>query len=225
MRRPTLRRAALGGHGRHADRMDATRPPRPAPGRSAPGPPGRGAPPPGRRGSCPGDAAPPGTPRVSPRPHVADHVTDEPAQLLKTVAGGQRPSPRGTAPGPTHRLPPDLPRPRRDTSTGRGFGELRSLRFSGGSDDIDLDATLDRLVEHPVPEDDDIIVRERIRTRRSVVLVVDTSGSIRGERVRTAAATVGALVRSWLATSSPSSPSGRMPPSSPLSASRCRRPR
>jgi Mg-chelatase subunit ChlD len=48
-------------------------------------------------------------------------------------------------------------------------------------------------VEHPVPEEEDIIVRERVRTRRSVVLLVDVSGSMRGERVRTAAATVGAL--------------------------------
>jgi Mg-chelatase subunit ChlD len=44
-----------------------------------------------------------------------------------------------------------------------------------------------------VPEDEDIIVRERISTTRSVVLLVDLSGSMRGERVRTAAATVGAL--------------------------------
>ena len=84
-------------------------------------------------------------------------------------------------------------RPRRDLSSRRGVGELVSVRYRGGSDDIDLDATLDHLVEHPVPEDDDIIVRERVRTRRSVVLAVDVSGSMRGERVRTAAATVGAL--------------------------------
>ena len=45
-----------------------------------------------------------------------------------------------------------------------------------------------------MPDDDDIIVRDRIRTRRSVVLAVDVSGSMRGERIRTAAATVGALV-------------------------------
>ena len=73
-------------------------------------------------------------------------------------------------------------------------GRVGDLPYRGGSDDIDLDATLDRLVEHPVPEDEDIIVRDRIRTRRSVVLAVDISGSMRGERVRTAAATVGALV-------------------------------
>ena len=63
----------------------------------------------------------------------------------------------------------------------------------GGSDDIDLDRTIEQLVEHPIPEEDDIIVRERVRTRRSVVLLADVSGSMRGERVRTAAATVGAL--------------------------------
>jgi Mg-chelatase subunit ChlD len=37
------------------------------------------------------------------------------------------------------------------------------------------------------------VVRERVRTRRSVVLLADVSGSMRGERVRTVAATVGAL--------------------------------
>ena len=86
-----------------------------------------------------------------------------------------------------------IPRPRLADTCRRGVGELASVRYRGGSDDIDLDRTIDALVEHPVPEDDDIIVRERIRTRRSIVLLVDVSGSMRGERVRTAAATVGAL--------------------------------
>ena len=86
-----------------------------------------------------------------------------------------------------------VPRPRRDASARRGAGELSSVRYNGGSDDIDLDRTVEQLVEHPVPEEDDIIVRERVRTRRSVVLLADVSGSMRGERIRTAAATVGAL--------------------------------
>jgi Mg-chelatase subunit ChlD len=86
-----------------------------------------------------------------------------------------------------------LPRPHRSASGSRGTGELASVRYRGGSDDIDLDATLDHLVEHPVPDDDDIVVRERVRTRRTVVLAVDISGSMGGERVRTAAASVGAL--------------------------------
>jgi Mg-chelatase subunit ChlD len=86
-----------------------------------------------------------------------------------------------------------VPRPRRDVTVRRGIGELTSVRYRGGSDDIDLDRTVEQLVEHPVPDEDDIVVRERVRTRRSVVLLVDVSGSMRGERVRTAAATVGAL--------------------------------
>ena len=86
-----------------------------------------------------------------------------------------------------------MPRPRRDTTARRGIGELASLRYRGGSDDIDLDRTVEQLMEHPLPEEDDIIVRERVRTRRSVLLLVDVSGSMQGERVRTAAATVGAL--------------------------------
>lgn len=86
-----------------------------------------------------------------------------------------------------------VPRPRRDMTARRGTGELASVPYRGGSDDIDLDRTVEQLAEHPVPEEEDIIVRERVRTRRSVVLLVDVSGSMRGERARTAAATVGAL--------------------------------
>jgi Mg-chelatase subunit ChlD len=119
-------------------------------------------------------------------------VTDEAAQLGEAAADGERdPETLRRARQIAARLA--VPRPRRDVTARRGVGELASVRYRGGSDDIDLDATLDQLVEHPVPEDDDIIVRERVRTRRSVVLAVDVSGSMRGERVRTAAATVGAL--------------------------------
>jgi Mg-chelatase subunit ChlD len=84
-------------------------------------------------------------------------------------------------------------RPRRDPRARRGLGELESVPYRAGSDDIDLDRTLDVLAGQPTLEDDDIVVRDRERTRRSVVLVVDVSGSMKGERVRTAAATVGAL--------------------------------
>ena len=84
-------------------------------------------------------------------------------------------------------------RPRRDATSRRGIGELGSLPYRGGSDEIDLDRTIEVLAERPVPEDEDIVVRDRIRTKRSVVLAVDVSGSMKGERVATAAATVGAL--------------------------------
>jgi Mg-chelatase subunit ChlD len=86
-----------------------------------------------------------------------------------------------------------VPRPRTDRTARRGIGEVTSVPYRGGSDDIDMDRTLEQLTEHPVPEDEDIVVRERVTTTRSVVLLVDLSGSMRGERVRTAAAAVGAL--------------------------------
>lgn len=86
-----------------------------------------------------------------------------------------------------------LHRPAHGRGQRRGTGELVSVRYREGADDIDLDRTLEVLAEKPFPEDEDIIVRERVRRRRSVELVVDVSGSMRGERIRTAAATVGAL--------------------------------
>ena len=86
-----------------------------------------------------------------------------------------------------------LPRPPRDQRSRRGVGELASLSWSGGSDELDLERTLEAIAGIPHPESTDLVVRERVRQRRSVVLVVDVSGSMKGERVRTAAATVGAL--------------------------------
>ena len=53
-------------------------------------------------------------------------------------------------------------------------------------------------------EDEDIVVRDRIRTRRSVVLAVDVSGSMKGERLQTAAA---AVVNGPMAMSSSPNPS------------------
>ena len=86
-----------------------------------------------------------------------------------------------------------MPRPRGDRTARRGRGDVASVPYRGGSDDIDLDRTLELLAEHPVPADEDIVVRDRVTTTRSVVLLVDLSGSMRGERARTAAAAVGAL--------------------------------
>jgi len=87
-----------------------------------------------------------------------------------------------------------LARARHDRTERRGAGPLRSVRYSGSSDEIDLEATLERLVESSRLSEQDIVVRERRQTRRSTVLAVDVSGSMSGERARTAAATIGATV-------------------------------
>lgn len=84
-------------------------------------------------------------------------------------------------------------RRRRDTHARRGAGALESVPYGYRGDDIDLDRTLEVLAERPRPEATDIIVRERMSSRRAVTLIVDVSGSMRGEKVRIAAATVAAL--------------------------------
>lgn len=123
----------------------------------------------------------------------AGGVTGEPAELVTVPADGPGPDPAVLATARRIAARLAVPRPRREATARRGAGRLTSLPYRGGSDDVDLDRTIEVLAEHPVPEDEDIVVRERVRSRRSVVLAVDVSGSMRGERIRTAAATVGAL--------------------------------
>ena len=90
---------------------------------------------------------------------------------------------------PTGQRPPERPRPPHPD----GSGQLVSRPYRFGSDDIDLDRTLEALTEHPVPR--------RHRHRRARTDAQPASGrphrrrvgSMRGEKVRIAAATVGAL--------------------------------
>jgi Mg-chelatase subunit ChlD len=132
--------------------------------------------------------------RPAQRPGSGDPaITDEQGKLTDVTDGQVTPDPETLRRARQIATQLAVPRPRRDTTARRGVGELASLRYRGGSDDIDLDKTVEQLIAHPLPDEDDIIVRERVRTRRSVLLLVDVSGSMRGERVRTAAATVGAL--------------------------------
>ena len=129
--------------------------------------------------------APPGTTRPG--------LTDEAAGTAPPEDGGSGPDPQVLARMRQIMARLAVPRPRREAAQSRGGGTLASLPYRGSADEIDLDRTLEVLAERPVPEDEDIIVRDRIRTRRSVVLAVDVSGSMKGERLQTAAAAVGAL--------------------------------
>lgn len=126
---------------------------------------------------------------------TASGTTDEPADLialadLATESSVDRVT-QQRAREIARRL--SVPRPPRDRRPRRGVGELTSTPWSGGSDELDLERTLEAITGNPHPEATDVVVRERVRQQRSVVLVVDVSGSMKGERVRTAAATVGAL--------------------------------
>jgi Mg-chelatase subunit ChlD len=86
------------------------------------------------------------------------------------------------------------PKPAGGRSRRRGPGLVESQRYRWASDDLDLDRTIEVLAELPMPSAEDIVVRERLRRASHVVLVIDVSGSMRGERLSTAAATIGALV-------------------------------
>lgn len=134
-----------------------------------------------------------GAAQKAPPGRTAEGATDEQGELVLACTDAVEidPAVRARAREIAARLA--IRRPRTDSMSRRGSGTLASLLYRGGSDEIDLDRTIEVLAERPVPDDEDILVRERVRTRRSVVLVVDVSGSMRGERVQTAAATVGAL--------------------------------
>lgn len=118
---------------------------------------------------------------------------DESAELdeLETAAAADGSVVRAVAREIAARLALTAPRVRRPRS--RGAGELLTLPYSGSAAEIDLDRTLDAIAERRPLQVEDIIVHERRRRKRAVVLAVDVSGSMSGERLRTAAATVGAL--------------------------------
>jgi MoxR-like ATPase len=118
---------------------------------------------------------------------------DEPGQIAGIPNGDERLDPQALAIAREIAAQLAVPKPRRGSLVRRGSGDLASVPYRGGSDEIDLERTLDVLAERPAPAAEDIIVRERLRARRSVVLLIDVSGSMRGDRVRTAAAAVGAL--------------------------------
>jgi Mg-chelatase subunit ChlD len=126
---------------------------------------------------------------------TARGTTDEPADLIPLAALSTESSVDSLARARARQIARRLavPRPPRDRRSRRGVGELVSMPWSGGSDELDLERTLEAIAGEPYPEETDIVVRERVRLRRSVALVVDVSGSMKGERVRTAAAAVGAL--------------------------------
>ena len=124
---------------------------------------------------------------------TAPGASDEPAEVVPLEELGDRPG-DAVARERLRRIARRLAlrRPHEADATGTA-GELVSARWHGAGDDLDLDATLEVLAANPMPTDEELIVRERRRSARTVVLAVDVSGSMTGERALTAAATVGAL--------------------------------
>ena len=75
----------------------------------------------------------------------------------------------------------------------RGRSHPASARFDGNADEVDLDRTMELLIERRALLAEEIFVRRPVRSRRSIALLADVSGSMDGEKARLTAATVGAL--------------------------------
>jgi Mg-chelatase subunit ChlD len=83
-------------------------------------------------------------------------------------------------------------RPRRKAERGGGLPE--SVRWrDDGDDDVDVERTVENLVGRHTVDAEDIVVRVPHRRRRSVALVMDVSGSMKGDKALLVAAAVGAL--------------------------------
>ncbi|HEX4110214.1 MAG TPA: AAA family ATPase [Solirubrobacteraceae bacterium] len=83
--------------------------------------------------------------------------------------------------------------PKRVLTANAGRGKLATIRYRWGSDDLDLDRTLEEIAGNPFPEAEDFWVHERLRARRAYALMLDVSGSMRGEQLVNAAVAAGAL--------------------------------
>jgi MoxR-like ATPase/Mg-chelatase subunit ChlD len=82
-----------------------------------------------------------------------------------------------------------LPRP------GKDRGRFATVRYAFRSDDLDLDRTVAELAADPVPDQRNLWVHDSVPRRRAIVLMLDVSGSMRGDRsVEAATATAAAAL-------------------------------
>jgi Mg-chelatase subunit ChlD len=77
--------------------------------------------------------------------------------------------------------------------TAPGSGPARSVPWRDNGDDVDIERTVENLIGRRSVATDDIVVRVPHHRHRSVALLVDASGSMKGEKALLAAAAVGAL--------------------------------
>jgi Mg-chelatase subunit ChlD len=78
--------------------------------------------------------------------------------------------------------------------TAVGSGPARSVPWRDNGDDVDIERTVENLIGRRAVSPEDIVVRVPHHRQRSVALLVDASGSMKGEKALLAAAAVGALV-------------------------------
>ncbi len=73
----------------------------------------------------------------------------------------------------------------RATPFGRREGRLRPHKFNGVNE-LDIDRTIENLVQEIYPKEEDFFVRCREKTSRGAILLVDSSESMRGEKIEIA---------------------------------------
>jgi len=72
-------------------------------------------------------------------------------------------------------------------------GEVKSEPFDFEGDEIDLDRTIEEIIQNPVPSYENIYVIERKKRHKSVVIIMDASGSVQGEKLAMAAVAVASI--------------------------------
>jgi MoxR-like ATPase len=82
---------------------------------------------------------------------------------------------------------------RRDVDRRGGRGRLTSVPYRGEATELDLERTLEALVETPRPRDEDLFVLERRHRRRAYALMLDISGSMKGVAIFHAALALAAV--------------------------------
>ena len=76
---------------------------------------------------------------------------------------------------------------------GRPSGEVCVAPFDSQGDEIELDRTAESLVECPYLSYDNLFVLDRKRRKKAVILMMDASGSMQGEKLSMAATAVASL--------------------------------
>jgi Mg-chelatase subunit ChlD len=86
--------------------------------------------------------------------------------------------------------------PRKESGIDRRRGKVSLSSYCFDSADIDLDRTLERVIGKEVIDYQDFVVYERSQEKRAYALIVDVSGSMRGESIVRALVALSAFVKS-----------------------------
>lgn len=84
--------------------------------------------------------------------------------------------------------------PKMEKISRNSYGEFAPVEFNFGVDELDIDRTFEKIVGKEDIEYDDFIVRERVREKRSFVLMLDASGSMKGDNMLRASIAATSLV-------------------------------